>query len=454
MNNTLQLYVDDEKTIKGYPVTSPDRVIDENGKSLKDKLKNNVKFDVVGQGVGAPPIDGGNAELVEKVENLEEQMGNKASKTFIDLKELGAKGDGVTDDSIILKNAIDNIDESGSIYLRNGIYLLNNVDITNKSITIIAESPNVEIISNSNYIIHFKSDWTNISNVLSVSNGTYNVDSYITMEDVSGYNIGDIVKIVSEDIIPGYDTSEYISAYGGGLRNGEYKVIKAIDSANKKITLQGALRGKYTNNIRVGIQGKHSFVMDNITISYKTSKIGVWVTGGINHKFNIITQNGANHTSLDIEGAYNYNCLAIIGNKNNSNYGIVDRNCSNSTISYYSKQCRHPYTTGHPRYSTQQLFECYGVSEYNSIKDSNVVGECQASYDCHEQSYNLIIYNSTSSNSSSLYSFQDRGLNTSYNNCNFNGYNIGQVTKGTRNTPCTTTFIGCTFTGNILAIND
>ena len=32
MNNTLQLYVDDEKTIKGYPVTSPDRVIDENGK--------------------------------------------------------------------------------------------------------------------------------------------------------------------------------------------------------------------------------------------------------------------------------------------------------------------------------------------------------------------------------------------------------------------------------------
>lgn len=27
MNNTIQLYIDKEKEIKGYPITSPDRVM-------------------------------------------------------------------------------------------------------------------------------------------------------------------------------------------------------------------------------------------------------------------------------------------------------------------------------------------------------------------------------------------------------------------------------------------
>lgn len=56
MNNTIQLYTDDEKQSKGYPVTTPDRVVYENGKTVKDKLKNNVKYDVVGQAT-APSLN-------------------------------------------------------------------------------------------------------------------------------------------------------------------------------------------------------------------------------------------------------------------------------------------------------------------------------------------------------------------------------------------------------------
>jgi lysophospholipase L1-like esterase len=40
MNNTIQLYVDKKQEIKGYPITSPDRVIDENGVSIKEQLDN------------------------------------------------------------------------------------------------------------------------------------------------------------------------------------------------------------------------------------------------------------------------------------------------------------------------------------------------------------------------------------------------------------------------------
>lgn len=38
MNNTMQLYIDEKKEIKGYPITSPDRVIDENGINVKEEL--------------------------------------------------------------------------------------------------------------------------------------------------------------------------------------------------------------------------------------------------------------------------------------------------------------------------------------------------------------------------------------------------------------------------------
>ena len=39
MDNTIQLYLDKEKEIKAYPITSPDRVIDENGVNIKDEIE-------------------------------------------------------------------------------------------------------------------------------------------------------------------------------------------------------------------------------------------------------------------------------------------------------------------------------------------------------------------------------------------------------------------------------
>ena len=39
MDNTIQLYSDREKKNKVYPITSPDRVIDENGVNIKDKIE-------------------------------------------------------------------------------------------------------------------------------------------------------------------------------------------------------------------------------------------------------------------------------------------------------------------------------------------------------------------------------------------------------------------------------
>lgn len=46
MNNTIQLYMDKNQEIKGYPITSPDRVIDENGVNIKQQLDNKAKIQI------------------------------------------------------------------------------------------------------------------------------------------------------------------------------------------------------------------------------------------------------------------------------------------------------------------------------------------------------------------------------------------------------------------------
>ena len=74
MKNTMQLYIDENNEVKGYPITTPDRVLDEKGKSVKEKMKNSVKFDVVGKGNTVPPINGGNSDLSGEIDKIKEQL--------------------------------------------------------------------------------------------------------------------------------------------------------------------------------------------------------------------------------------------------------------------------------------------------------------------------------------------------------------------------------------------
>lgn len=77
MKNTIQLYTDESKTVKGYPITSPDRVLYGDGKSIKDKLKKTVKFDVVGEGESIPPIEGELDKIKESIDSITEQLDSK-----------------------------------------------------------------------------------------------------------------------------------------------------------------------------------------------------------------------------------------------------------------------------------------------------------------------------------------------------------------------------------------
>lgn len=71
MDNTIQLYIDEKKEIKGYPITSADRVIDENGVSVKERLEE---------------LSGATAEQIAQIEANTEAIGKLTPLNFIDLK--------------------------------------------------------------------------------------------------------------------------------------------------------------------------------------------------------------------------------------------------------------------------------------------------------------------------------------------------------------------------------
>ena len=131
MNRTIQLYVDKQKKVKGYPLTSADRVIDEDGVSIKKHLKDNVKFDVVSEGGDVPEIDGlyDDSEIKEDIENINGQLENiNAHEIYLKLN----KNDLTGTENYEMINHILNKDEAITIKLPRGEYNISNTLLLQK----------------------------------------------------------------------------------------------------------------------------------------------------------------------------------------------------------------------------------------------------------------------------------------------------------------------------------
>ena len=76
------------------------------------------------------------AKLTDDIETIISQLGTikKKIRNVINIKEYGAKGDGVTDDTTVIQNIINTYYDTSVIYVPCGVYLVRDLTIPNESI--------------------------------------------------------------------------------------------------------------------------------------------------------------------------------------------------------------------------------------------------------------------------------------------------------------------------------
>lgn len=269
MKNTIQLYTDESKTVKGYPITSPDRVLYGDGKSIKDKLKKTVRFDVVGEGETTPPIEGELDKIKESVENINEQLDNKADKSFVLSNEFNELQDGIN-------NNIHDINEfvflEKEYPLTDSLNILRNVKLKgNGSIT----STNTSL----NYILSCENrEYIEIDGLNIMSKNIRQTDTARGIVDIK--NVKRVVlrnlKITGEILL---NTSFGLS--GINIENSENVIIENCEIKNVK------------NGIRLN-KVRNYIIRDNMITTDKTPSL--WSESNTNMFYGVIIDNLIDNT--------------------------------------------------------------------------------------------------------------------------------------------------------------
>lgn len=181
MKNTIQLYIDKKKQVKGYPITSTDRVMDASGKSVKTILKDNVKFDIVEE---SEEVAAFNKEVLDEVNKVNEQLDNKANKSEIGSPLIASGVVEMVDKTKVYVNTTDGnwYSWNGNEWVRGGIY--NSQGIADGSI-----SPDKTDFVKSSYqylnnlnSTEYKYYWQNDSNIDMANNNGYKIFAKVKLK--------------------------------------------------------------------------------------------------------------------------------------------------------------------------------------------------------------------------------------------------------------------------------
>ena len=205
MDKTIQLYVDEKQEKKGYPITSPDRVIDENGVNIKDY------------------VDGEIRELIDEINTSLDNMGSeKATKTEIeeikqDIVDVNKKISAIAPPNIIYIDSYGELTDY-SAKLQELINSGNNVEIRfsnkeyvfNSKVTI---SKKIRLIgSNSSFV------WKGEGRFLEYVNAPWMIEGCV-IKDITftgrGQDVGQDVMIYSEtpNVMMTIDNCQFYNCY-------------------------------------------------------------------------------------------------------------------------------------------------------------------------------------------------------------------------------------------------
>jgi hypothetical protein len=227
----------------------------------------------------------------------------------------------------------------------------------------------------------------------------------ITLGASAPWNIGEIVKLVADNVIPG-------GRPGTGTlesRVGQYFVVHSVSGT--KVRLLGRRRETYSTNVRVSRLLDNTVNIHGLTMS--TTPEGVtarWksemcsFSSLIRPAVRDVTILHSGGPAIVFRGCYGYvadnvGIDSVVDDEANGNfgYGILDNASTFGRVSrLYGRKLRHAYTDDTARVEVNSSVSQYGGTYGTRISDSVCHGSTQSSWDTHSCSENVTFTNCVS----------------------------------------------------------
>jgi len=264
-----------------------------------------------------------------------------------------------------------------------------NVDVTGISINLIGRAT-LRPFSRTTSVFRATSEYEAATSVSSISTyegtvsgiGGRSVSAVVS----AGHTLatGDIVKVVSEDLIPTTKTSD-------NSRNGEMATVTGVDGST--VYLDRVLDQTYTTSPRIAKISDRSCRVVGIkfqsTTGNGTSGAALAIFRGFRSPEMVVGIYDNDGVGLVLHGTYAARVFADVRNLTNNTslgmygYGVVEACTKNSHITIIqSGYARHAYTTGAAGDSTS-MYD-YGEPEYSYITGEST-GATSNAFDTHEQ---------------------------------------------------------------------
>lgn len=153
------------------------------------------------------------------------------------IKSFNVVGDGVTDDTLAIQNAINNVPEGATLFFPNGTYLITSRLTVTRNINLCGNRGKSILTGDCDLLAVYSDD----SILTTTTSGiTASASSAIVLNDVTGLQPEQIIRIKDPSLLFPYDSrgSEYY---------GEMNIIKSVDVPTKTVTLYFQTQYTYAN---------------------------------------------------------------------------------------------------------------------------------------------------------------------------------------------------------------
>lgn len=259
---------------------------------------------------------------------------------WVDVRDYGAKGDGVTDNTLRIQAVIDSIPvEGGTVLIPEGRFLSSTIDLKSNLKIISEGGGELVAIANDTVLLRAAGSLTPVADL--TVQGTERDDS-ITLASVIGLSIGDFILISSDEADNPVD---YPTIDMGEIR-------RIVNIAGNVVSIEGGLWATYTlaENATVDrVNVCENVEINNLIVTGADMVESGWgINGYLAHNLRIINNKVRSHGYCNIGLQSCINSL-IDGNfisdaqKPTSGYGVSTFNaCSNIIISNNEvRRCRH-----------------------------------------------------------------------------------------------------------------